>query len=88
MQEGKDQPQTTVGGGEDYPYPAIELSNVQEAARRIQGKAHKTPVMTCTTLDELAGRQLFFKCENFQKVHSPLSNYFCSWLNSFIDIQN
>lgn len=24
--------------------------------------------MTCTALDILAGRQLFFKCENFQKI--------------------
>lgn len=29
---------------------------------------HRTPVMTCANLDKIAGAQLFFKCENFQKV--------------------
>src|SRR5262249_9525096 len=30
--------------------------------------AHRTPVATCATLDRLAGRSLFFKCEHLQKV--------------------
>ena len=29
---------------------------------------HRTPVLTCRSIDEMAGAQLFFKCENFQKV--------------------
>ncbi len=33
-----------------------------------QPYAAVTPVMTCHTLDQLSGRQLFFKCENLQKV--------------------
>jgi threonine dehydratase len=41
---------------------------IQEARKRIQGKVHRTPVMTSETLDTLAGAQLFFKCENLQKV--------------------
>lgn len=32
------------------------------------GVAHRTPVVTCAAIDEIAGRRLFFKCENFQKV--------------------
>jgi len=47
---------------------AVDLAAVQDAARRIAGLAHRTPVVTCATLDRLAGRALFFKCENFQKV--------------------
>src|SRR5260370_5767042 len=47
---------------------AADLEAVRAAARRIAGLAHRTPVMTCATLDRLAGRALFFKCENFQKV--------------------
>ena len=47
---------------------AIDLPAIHDAARRITGWAHRTPVMTCQTLDRLAGRSLFFKCENFQKV--------------------
>ena len=45
-----------------------DLAAVQEAARRLAGWAHRTPVATCTTLDRLAGRSLFFKCENLQKA--------------------
>jgi threonine dehydratase len=41
---------------------------IQEARERIKGKVHRTPVMTSETLDSLAGAQLFFKCENLQKV--------------------
>ena len=47
---------------------AIHLIDIQAAAARIQGVAHRTPIMTCATLDQLAGRHLFFKCEQFQKV--------------------
>src|SRR5713226_8304264 len=50
------------------PTYAADLEAVREAAQRIAGLAHRTPVMTCATLDRLAGRSLFFKCENFQKV--------------------
>src|SRR5262249_34895752 len=37
-------------------------------ATRIAGMAKRTSVMTCQTLDRLAGRSLYFKCENFQKA--------------------
>ncbi|MCH7719796.1 MAG: pyridoxal-phosphate dependent enzyme [Planctomycetes bacterium] len=47
---------------------AANLDAVREASERIAPHAHRTPVLTCATLDALAGRQLFFKCENFQKV--------------------
>ena len=48
--------------------PAISPADLHAAAGRIAGIAHRTPVMTCRTLDQLAGCRLFFKCENFQKV--------------------
>src|SRR5437868_7542008 len=47
---------------------AADLRDVQDAARRLAGLAHRTPVMTCATLDRLAGRALFFKCEHLQKA--------------------
>ncbi len=47
---------------------AVTLSDVQAAAKRINGVAHWTPIMTCATLSQLAGRRLYFKCEQFQKV--------------------
>ena len=51
------------------PY-AITLTDVRAAAERIAPWAHRTPVMTCATLDRLAGRWLFFKCEQWQKSGS------------------
>ncbi len=47
---------------------AADLQDVRAAARRIAGLAHRTPVATCATLDRLAGRSLFFKCEHLQKA--------------------
>src|SRR6202011_1323499 len=47
---------------------AVTLEDIRAAAQRIAGLAHETPVMTCATLDGLAGRSLFFKCEQWQKV--------------------
>ncbi len=47
---------------------AATIEDIRDAARRISGWAHRTPIMTCATLDALAGRSLFFKCEQFQKV--------------------
>ena len=46
--------------------PTIE--DVRVAHERIGPYVHRTPVMTCSTLDAMVGAQLFFKCENFQKV--------------------
>src|SRR5947209_12413621 len=47
---------------------AVDLDAVRAAARRIEGLAHRTPVLTCAALDRLAGRSLFFKCEHLQKA--------------------
>ncbi|MDB5307019.1 MAG: tdcB [Gemmataceae bacterium] len=50
------------------PTYAADLDTVREAAARIAGFVHRTPVMTSETLDRLAGRHVFFKCENLQKT--------------------
>jgi threonine dehydratase len=47
---------------------AVDIADIQQARQRLAGRAHRTPVMTCTTLDRMAGRALFFKCEQFQKA--------------------
>ncbi|MBC8322539.1 MAG: pyridoxal-phosphate dependent enzyme [Candidatus Marinimicrobia bacterium] len=44
------------------------FSDVEKAAERIAPFAEKTPVLTCSAINEMAGAELFFKCENFQKV--------------------
>ncbi len=47
---------------------SVSIDDIRAAAERITGKAHKTPIATCATIDGLAGRNLFFKCEHLQKV--------------------
>jgi threonine dehydratase len=47
---------------------AISYSDVAAAAQRLAGVAHRTPVMTSRTANELTGAELFFKCENFQRM--------------------
>ena len=44
------------------------FADVEEARRRIAGAAHRTPVLTSRTADELAGGELLFKAENLQRV--------------------
>ena len=45
-----------------------DLQEIRAAAERIRPYAHRTPVLTCSSLDSMAGAKLFFKCENLQKV--------------------
>ncbi len=46
----------------------VTILDIRAAARRIQPHAHRTPVLTCASLDRMTGARLFLKCENFQKV--------------------
>lgn len=47
---------------------APDLREIRAAAERIRPHAHQTPVLTCTSLNAMVGAELFFKCENLQKV--------------------
>jgi threonine dehydratase len=44
------------------------FEDVQAAAKRIAGHAHRTPVLRSSTADAQSGAQFFFKCENFQRM--------------------
>ncbi len=44
------------------------FADVERARERLRGHAHRTPVMTSRTLDELVGAQVFLKCENLQRM--------------------
>ena len=44
------------------------FAQILEAARRLDGIATVTPVMTSRTLDRLVGAKVFLKCENFQRA--------------------
>ena len=44
------------------------LKDIQEARDRIRDFVHRTPILTCKSIDKMVGASLFFKCENFQKA--------------------
>ena len=43
-------------------------ADVVDAAKQVNGVAHRTPVLTSRTVNEISGGQIFFKCENFQRA--------------------
>lgn len=47
---------------------AIEYSDVVAASERLQGHAHRTPVLNSSYVDRVTGAQVFFKCENLQRT--------------------
>lgn len=46
----------------------ITEQHIEEAHERIKPFIHKTPVLTSRTLNNISGVEIFFKCENFQKI--------------------
>lgn len=44
--------------------------HILQAYKRIKSHIHETPVLTSSSLNRLAGAELYFKCENFQKCGS------------------
>jgi threonine dehydratase len=47
---------------------SITAQQILEAHERIKPFIHHTPVLTSNTLNKISGAELFFKCENFQKI--------------------
>lgn len=48
--------------------PSVQYADVVEAAQRLAGQAHRTPVMTSRTMDGRTGARVYFKCENLQRA--------------------
>ncbi|GGW70740.1 serine/threonine dehydratase [Streptomyces lucensis JCM 4490] len=46
----------------------VTFDDVRDAAARLEGVAHRTPVLTSRTLNARVGAEVFVKCENFQRV--------------------
>jgi threonine dehydratase len=44
------------------------IDDIRDAATRIHPYIHRTPTLTCKSIDKIVGGNLYFKCENFQKV--------------------
>lgn len=47
---------------------SITKEQIEQAHERIKPFIHQTPVLTSTYVNSIAGAELFFKCENFQKI--------------------
>jgi threo-3-hydroxy-L-aspartate ammonia-lyase len=48
--------------------PLPTYDDVVAASKRVEGVAHRTPVLTSRTVNEALGAQVFFKCENLQRM--------------------
>jgi len=48
------------------PFPT--LSEIKDAHERIAPYIHRTPILTSKSIDEISGAEIYFKCENFQKI--------------------
>jgi threonine dehydratase len=46
----------------------LQYSDVEQAAARLAGAAHRTPVLTSSMANARLGAELFFKCENYQRM--------------------
>ncbi|MEQ8477035.1 pyridoxal-phosphate dependent enzyme [Fulvivirga sp.] len=44
------------------------LAALKEAHERVKPHVHRTPILTSESINEIAGCEMYFKCENFQKV--------------------
>ena len=55
------------GGWSGRALMILTYADVESAAARIAGAAHRTPVITSRTVDARTGLRVFFKCENLQR---------------------
>jgi threonine dehydratase len=46
----------------------LTIQLIQQAAARIHGRVHRTPVVTSRSFNEATGKEVFFKCENLQRA--------------------
>lgn len=61
------------------------LQDIRKAAKRIKPFAHRTPVLTCASIDERVGMHVFMKCENLQKVGAFKFRGACNTVFSLTD---
>ncbi len=48
--------------------PLPTVNHIVTAHQKIQPYIHRTPILTCQTINRMVGAELYFKCENFQKI--------------------
>ena len=44
------------------------FERIKTSRERLKGQANITPVMTSRTLNQMVGAEVYFKCENFQRI--------------------
>jgi len=63
------------------------LQDIQQAAERIKPYAHRTPVLTCESLNQQVNAQVYLKCENLQKVGAFKFRGACNAVYSLSDAE-
>lgn len=58
---------STIAEAQSLP---VTYADIEAAAERLAGVAHRTPVLTSKTVNDRTNSQVFFKCENFQRAGS------------------
>ncbi|KAK4435310.1 Serine racemase [Sesamum alatum] len=66
---------------------AADISSIKAAEERISQYVHKTPVLSSETLNSISGRQLYFKCECFQKGGAFKFRGACNAIFSLTDVE-
>jgi threonine dehydratase len=46
----------------------LNIDQIHEARERIASRIHRTPILTSRQFNDVAGKEVFFKCENFQRA--------------------
>jgi threonine dehydratase len=72
---------------EDPAAQEPSLDTIRDAHARIRPHIHRTPVASSTILNRIAGAEIFFKCENFQKVAAFKARGACNAVFSLDDGQ-
>ena len=44
------------------------MTTIKNVAKKIKPYIHETPILTSNLLNEIVGCNIFYKCENFQKM--------------------
>src|SRR5438445_3349838 len=61
-------PVATAPGTDHISRAMLTIDLIKQAAVRIAGRVHRTPVVTSRSFNEVAGCEVFFKCENLQRA--------------------
>lgn len=65
----------------------LNYQNILDAHQLIKPYIHRTPVLTSRTLNELTGSDVYFKCENLQKVGAFKARGACNAVFSLSDVE-